>query len=344
MLDRRPLAAATLVAIAGVVWLMASPLPAEASATPITGSATIRVAGADRYSTAAALSRKVFAAPQDVYIASGENFPDALAAGPLAGRGLPNPILLVRRTTLPEVTKAELKRLAPANVTIIGGLGAIDASVAAAVSAAVPAASVVRTGGANRFDTAAIIAEQMDMVQPWERMVLVSGENFPDAFAAGPLAIGLRGPMLLTKRDGLPTETQRVLEAVRPWNIWVVGGSGVVSTSVVSELHRLLPTTEVDRVWGRDRYATAANLAHGQFGVQRPQSVFMASGTNFPDALSAVPVAGNQPGGEFGGAPIVFTRPTCLPPATADYLALDRPILRVVVGGTAVAYNGDRRC
>jgi putative cell wall-binding protein len=322
--------------------LIATSPRASASATPITGSGSVRIAGSDRYGTAVAMSKKVYAPPNDVYLASGEDFPDALAAGPVAAFG--GPILLVGRTALPEVTKGEIQRLQPGTVTLVGGHGAISESIEQAVAKAVPNAAIVRVGGANRFDTAALLAEQMAQVQLWERMVLVSGAAFPDALAAGPLAAGIRGPLLLTAKDELPQETRRVLELVKPRDIWLVGGPGVIGDSVIAELRLLLPEAGINRVWGRDRYATAANLA-GSFGPARLQSAFLASGTNFPDALVAVPVASRQPtNGDFGGAPILFTRATCMPTPTASHLALARPILRVVVGGVGVAYNGDRRC
>ena len=343
MFKHRQLTTAAVFSVL-VVAATASAPRAVAGETPITGSGTIRLSGSDRYATAVAISRKVFSPPQDVYVASGEDFPDALAVGPLAGRGIPNPILLVRRTQLPGTTRAELQRLAPQNVTIVGGRAAIAESVAQAIAAAVPAARVTRIDGANRYDTAAIIAEQMAAVQPWDRMVLVSGQNFPDAMAAGPLAAGFRGPLLLTGRDQLPPETGRVLQSVHPTTIWIVGGPGVVSESVVSQLRDDFSVTEVNRVWGPDRYATAERVAQ-TFGPQRRQSVVLASGTNFPDALAVVPVAAAQPlSGDFGGAPILFTQSNCMPADTGRFLSGNQPLLRIVVGGVAVAYGGERRC
>jgi glucose/arabinose dehydrogenase len=86
-----------------------------------------RVAGADRYGTAAALSAATFTAPQSTaYLATGLAFADALAAG-AANR----PLLLVPGDCVPPTTKAELDRLNPSEAVVLGGTRAVDAHVEA---------------------------------------------------------------------------------------------------------------------------------------------------------------------------------------------------------------------
>jgi subtilisin family serine protease len=88
-----------------------------------------RLAGGDRFATAAAISEAEFLPGVDVaYVATGLDFPDALAGGPVAAvnRG---PILLVGRDTIPSVTARELNRLKPGRVVILGGSGVVSASV-----------------------------------------------------------------------------------------------------------------------------------------------------------------------------------------------------------------------
>jgi putative cell wall-binding protein len=92
-------------------------------------SSVQRLAGSDRYATAARVSAATFApARPDVFLATGANFPDALAGGPAAGVG-GGPLLLVQRTCIPPVVRAEIDRLAPNRITILGGTGAVGASV-----------------------------------------------------------------------------------------------------------------------------------------------------------------------------------------------------------------------
>jgi putative cell wall-binding protein len=92
-----------------------------------------RLAGADRYSTAAAISAS-YASPGDpVFLATGTAFPDALAGGPAAAaRGAS--LLLTKRGVLQEPTGVELGRVRPATITVLGGVIAVADEVAAAAA------------------------------------------------------------------------------------------------------------------------------------------------------------------------------------------------------------------
>ncbi len=96
-----------------------------------------RLAGSDRYATAAAISAANYGPGVPVFVATGLNFPDALAGAALAGR-VGGPLLLVTRDTVPAATAAELARLNPASITILGSTGVVGYDVANAVFAAVP--------------------------------------------------------------------------------------------------------------------------------------------------------------------------------------------------------------
>ena len=87
-----------------------------------------------------------------VYVATGENFPDALGAGPAAAI-VKGPILLVQQNSIPGETAAELTRLAPDKIIIVGGTAVISTSVESGLAAY--AGTVVRIAGSNRYDTAA---------------------------------------------------------------------------------------------------------------------------------------------------------------------------------------------
>ena len=101
----------------------------------VSGPPVTRVSGSDRYATAAAISAGWGPGVPVVYIATGLNFPDALAGAAAAGT-LGAPLLLVTGTTVPAATAAELARLKPGRIVILGGPGAVSDSVAAAVFAA----------------------------------------------------------------------------------------------------------------------------------------------------------------------------------------------------------------
>jgi putative cell wall-binding protein len=93
-----------------------------------------RVSGSDRYASSAALSAASFAAngPSTVYVATGKAFPDGLTAGPVAGKRK-GPLLLVPGTSLPSSVAAELLRLNPTNIVIVGGPQAVTDTVRNAI-------------------------------------------------------------------------------------------------------------------------------------------------------------------------------------------------------------------
>jgi len=97
-----------------------------------------------------------FVATPIVIVATGENFPDALGAGP-AGGAERAPVLLVTKNSIPAATKAELARLQPNEIHIAGGTAVISASVEQQLGAY--AAHVVRLAGANRYETAAEVSK-----------------------------------------------------------------------------------------------------------------------------------------------------------------------------------------
>jgi len=98
------------------------------------GGGVSRLAGADRYATAVAVSSGTFTGGSSTaFIATGLTFPDALGGGPVAG-GLPGPLLLVPGTFVPASVAAELRRLDPDAVVLLGGPSAVSDAVASQIS------------------------------------------------------------------------------------------------------------------------------------------------------------------------------------------------------------------
>ena len=94
------------------------------------GPAFSRWSGADRFGTSVAISKGAFKSAVDVaYVANGLNFPDALAGAAVAGRD-GAPVVMVTATSIPDVVRAELTRLAPKRIVVLGGTGVVSAAVA----------------------------------------------------------------------------------------------------------------------------------------------------------------------------------------------------------------------
>lgn len=283
-------------------------------------SAVTRLWGADRYATAAAVSRATFPAGADVvYLATGVNFPDALAAGAVASR-IGAPVLLTAPDVLPEVTREELLRLSPSQVVVVGGGHAVAADVERAVRRIAP---VERVAGADRYATAAALAASA-ATRP-ETVLLATGANFPDALAAGAAAARLGAVLLLTDPTHLPEVTEQAIAAMEPRRVLVLGGTTAVASAVLDHLHRLDVET-VDRLAGPDRYATAVAAARVAF-PEGAEVVHLATGEAFPDALTGAPAATRADG------PVLLTHPDRLPAVVEEALRELAPSRVVVLGG-----------
>lgn len=266
---------------------MFSSAPAAFGFTVATGHPGLtlrRLAGSDRYATAAAVSAAAFphGAPA-VVVASGEGFPDALSASVLAAR-LGGPLLLAKAGSLPQPTADEIARLKPSRVVIVGGTPSVSDSVRAALARLVP--SVARIAGSDRYATSEQVALRVQSLEggsvPSATVVVASGEKFPDALAASPMAAAAGWPILLTKTASLPSPTARALGEVHARRALVVGGEPTVSSAVAAALPSPV------RVAGKDRFATSRAVADwaANAGVLGRGDLGVATGLSFPDALS----------------------------------------------------------
>ena len=289
-----------------------------------------RMAGPDRYATAATISSWHFAPGVPVaYVATGRNFPDALAVGPVAGRQ-GGPVLLTDPSSIPDATRNELARLRPQRIVIVGGEGVVSPGVAQQLQA-FTGQPVARLAGADRYATAAEVA-RASFAPGVPAVFVATGRAFPDALTAGPAAAALGGPVLLVDPTSIPQATADALAWLQPRKVYVVGGPGVVSDGVAAALQGY-SAEPVARLWGADRFATAASVAQAFFGGPR-FAVYLATGRNFPDALTAVPAA------SVNAAPLLLLTQTEVPAATANELLRIRPARTYVAGGSGVVTDG----
>lgn len=253
---------------------------------------TTQVAGVDRYGTAVEASKKAFPdGAATVVIATGTNWPDALGGSGLAG-AVGGPILLVRPSEIPSEVVAEIERLDPVNAIILGGTGAVSEEVESMLAERFGAEDVVRIGGANRYETADLVArayaEATETTSvPWA--IVATGQDFPDALAMS--AIAARGaPILLSGPSGLTSATVGVLTDLGVENAIVAGGTGAVSSEVETLLQGMMGEANVHRLAGVNRYETAIAIAEWALD-NHPDSyhwngLAIATGADFPDALA----------------------------------------------------------
>lgn len=300
-----------------------TPSDPSSPGTPPPSSLTTpeRVGGASRVDTSVALSREFFPSRVSVvYLATAATFADALVAGPAAGldRG---PVLLTERDSVPAATLTELRRLNPQRIVVVGGESAIAPSVFDSLTG--EASTVIRIGGDDRYETAVLLSRDA-FPNTVPVAYVATGEDYADAVSGGP-ASGLDGaPILLVRRDSIPSSTIAELRRLAPRRIVVLGLTDAVSAAVEASLAPYAPL--VERIGGATRYDTSAALSASKYdpGVE---VVFLATGTGFADALSAVPPA------TITGGPVLLTRPSCVPQSVLTELRRLRAGRLVVLGG-----------
>lgn len=162
--------------------------------------------------------------------------------------------------------------------------------------------TVERIAGEDRYETAVNVGHFLEY--KGNKVVLASGENFPDALSAGVYANHIGGRLLLTGKEGIPEKVQEELSRIKPEYTAVIGGDKAVSDFGSPYIQ------ESEVIFGKNRYETALEVAAKMPGVK----MAYASGEDFPDALSAGPIASKEDmplllyhkDSKLGGEGIVF--------------------------------------
>jgi putative cell wall-binding protein len=342
------------MALAGVA------LGATASAASATPTTADRLAGADRFGTAASLRSVIDTYPNwsgqggtdedsvyDVaYLVTGYNYPDGLAAGALAAK-FGGSVYLTERDRVPAETAKWLSYAR--RVVVVGGNESVGPNVWTWLRQNTKA-ELVSVAGIDRYDTARKLAatpfsRSGDFAAPFATggtVVLATGENYPDALSGGALAAKVGGPLLLTASGQLPVSTAEELSALAPSKVIVVGGENSISRGVRSSVAALVPKAAIEEISGVDRYDTADKIARAYFTpswdakgtvVQAEAPVaYIATGTNYPDAIAASAAAGRL------GAPLLLSAPLCMSQGTNQTIeALGVDNLRLVGGQSSLA-------
>jgi putative cell wall-binding protein len=171
---------------------------------------------------------------------------------------------------------------------------------------------VARIAGPDRYAGAVAIADAAFPGGTADVVYVATGANYPDALSAGPAAVKQGGPLLLVEQNAVPGTVAAKLKSLAPKTIVIVGGPNSVSAAVKKTLGSLVPGATVERIAGADRYSGSRILVDSVFDTA--PHTYVATGTNFPDALSAGGAAGSK------GEPVVLVNG---PTASADAPTLD---------------------
>lgn len=312
--------------------VMSQPLTRTFRAWP--APSVVRVSGLDRYSANTALSRSEFTSASTVVLVSGETWPDALSASPLA-RKLNAPVLLTRKGSLVGVTATELKRLKAKNVVIVGGSGSVSPAVVTALKSR--GLSVRRIWGPDRYSTADAVARELYRLGPkaipGRTALVASGDTHRDALIASAVGARMGWPVLLTRRASVSAGTLSTLRSLGVTGTVVVGTTTAISSAAAAQLPE---PTRVSASGSSAMSVAVANWAiknhpgradnTGFFG----ERFFVASNasTTYADSLGVGAVAGRH------GGLLLLTTPTLAPEVSAYYKAhpADATVTRVVGG------------
>lgn len=317
--------------IALVLCLALAP-PAAAQQPSVTAA---RVEGQTRFHTAAELAALTFDQAQTAHLVVADDFPDALASSYAAG-AVGGPVLLVPTDAaqVPSPTLQALRDLGVQRTVLVGGPAVLSGSVEQDLRGR--GFAVERAAGADRYRTASALAVRhgrtgLGTLDGDRTALLVTGEDFADALAAGPLAAHSRFPLLLTPSARTEPSVDDALQQLGIERLVVVGGPRAVSADVAGHYEEL--GYRVERWQGRTRQETAVAVAENarrRLGFTAELTV-LARGDDFPDALTASSHAAAQ------HAPILLTAtPDALGDAARRWLSERCPDVRAVraVGGT----------
>lgn len=322
---RRSVLAATLACGA----LALSPtLSAPASASDDARAGVVRWSGADRYELSATIATENYSPGlARVFVTSGEVFTDALSGAPIAARD-EGPVLLVRSTTIPDAVLNAITTLQPQQIIVLGGESSVSRDVFNQLKNLFPAE---RWAGPDRYSASAKMSK-LSFDPGARRAFIASGSVFPDALSVGPVAGMTPGPTLLVESDNVPGSIRSELRRLLPKNIVVVGGENTLTPSLYADLQQYTSGT-VTRWSGEDRFATSAAISRTGF-KSGANTVYVASGRVFPDALSGAPVAG------MNRSPLLLVDTDAIPDSIATELRRLQPTRIVVLGGPATVSDG----
>lgn len=236
-----------------------------------------RYGGNDRYDTSMKISQNFNSKSGYAILVSGENFPDALCACPLSKK-YDAPIILTTEDKLDAKAAEQLKSYNVSKVFIIGK------SISEDVENSIKNMGITyeRIGGMDRYETSMLVANYVGIK---DRVVVVSGESYPDALSIAPIAAIMDLPIILVSKDYLPDSVKSGLADKNITNTYVIGSEGAISENVKSQFKNS------ERISGTDRYSTNTAVINRFKDVLDMSNVYIASALNFPDSLSGSALA-----------------------------------------------------
>ena len=284
---------------------------------------TGRIDGRDRIETAINISKKNYDKAKSVIVVRHDLFPDSMTASVLA-KLKDAPILLNPTAKLDSRVGDEIKRLGAQEVIIVGGQDSVSEKVREDLKVYDADKNVERIAGADRYGTSEMVAKRVVGITGKKNTgVVASGQVFPDALSVGTFASREGYPILLVKKDSIPSQIQNAIKDLDINKTYIAGGTNTISKSTEAKLPGVL-----ERMAGNTRYETSVAIAKSKFGASK--EAYIASGEEFADALVISPISGK------------FNRPTLLVSRNKNSNSPVRTYIRNAGFTSITAIGGER--
>ena len=308
---------------------------AKVAGLSVTNADVTKLAGSNRYATAALVSKQCFPSISNtVILAAGDSYADSLVSAPLAN-AFNAPVLLTYKDMLPDATVKEMSRLGAAKAYLIGGEGVISKKVEDQLKAkGITPLRIHSSYVPDRYGTAVYVSANMDIARgkaPTD-VFIAYANGYADTLAVSSIAATKNAPILYINGSGLlDGSTKYYLDSIKGTlkNIYIIGGTGVISSKAESTL---APYGTVKRLAGSNRYETCVAVNNYFSSILSGKSVCLTTGQNYPDALSGGVLAAKNK------APMIIVD-SVLSANQKSYLNAKAPSLFYTLGGDSINMN-----
>lgn len=184
----------------------------------------------------------------------------------------------------------------------------------------------LRLSGENRYETSRMVARKFEKS---DYAIFVNGNSYADALAASSLANTLNAPLFLIDKDSLHYDDLAVLKYLKVKKAYIVGSENSVSNTIVKRLKLLLGnSSEIKRINGNNRVETSINVGKELVNLNKnTDSVILASGENFADALSATTLSNRY------NSPILYVNSENVDNSVEEFITKNNIDHIYIVGG-----------
>jgi uncharacterized protein YkwD/putative cell wall-binding protein len=302
----------------------ATPAPTVA---PVAKPVVTRIPGGDRYATSVAISQKFPRAIPVLYIVNENNHFDMASAAPAAAKQAGG-MLITTQKAIPSSILAEIKRLAPKKIVVVGDTNSVSASVYTTLSKLTP--SIRRDAGKDRYATSITVNTKVFPAGKTPEAYIVSGTD-PAANLSGVAAAAAKKipvfvvPSTSTK-SALPAATKTALQKLGVKKVTILGDTVKISSLIESNLRSTFGTANVKRITGTNILNTSYNTNRAAFTTAK--EVFLVNSNSTANALSSATLAGAR------NAPLYLVSTSCVPNSVLTEITRLKATRVTIVGNT----------